>query len=410
MLARRLISGAGAGSGPLSVVTAREFTVAAAPNGAWPGGLGGQPFYYGGKTYFGFADNAGGSYAGSFDHSSGAVVTALLHTFGTADQHNRPALLRRSSDGRFLAVYCDHSGSAIYVRISTNPNDISSWGAETNIDSSLNGTAYTYPALVETSVGIFIFYRDVSGAASYWKFARSADDGATWIDSGVITSGTRVYGRIFRTSNTRLDMVFTDGSYCEDKASVYHVYQLSDGTYHGSDGTALGGSPPYAVSAFTKLYDGATNGARYVACHALSGSDIAVIFPVQTGTCASHIGADEDYVYARWNGSAWASHTVAASVGATTVEFTEGALTLDPANLGRVFLSKRVSGTWRIHEATTADAGATWDVVQRSTTGDDDMYPEFVLDHVPGLEALWLKGTFTSQSVYDTGIEGWGVP
>lgn len=408
MLGRRLLL---AGSGGSFVVPAREFTVTAAPYGAWPGGLGGTPFYYGGKTYFGFADNAGGSYAASFDHATGTVTMTLLHTFATADQHNRPALVRRSSDGKIVAIYCAHSGPAMYVRVSTNADDISAFGAETDIASQLGGSAYTYPVVYEIpddGNDLLLFFRESGTGASKWCLPRSTDGGTTW-SSGVgevLYSGTRVYGRCAKSGTGRLDFAFTTGSYAEEYASVYHAY-YQGGAFYDSAGSVI--VEPFSTAEMTLVYDGASAGARYIAGSGKIGSDIAVLFPVQTGTPSGHIGEDEDYIYARWNGSAWSTHTIVSAVGATTLEFTEGALTLDPADLGRVFLSQRVSGTWRIHEATTADSGATWSIVQRTSSGDDDMYPEFVLDHAPELEVVWLKGTFTSQSVYDTGIEGWGT-
>ena len=107
---------------------------------------------------------------------------------------------------------------------------------------------------------------------------------------------------------------------------------------------------------------------------------------------------------------AWSVETVASAVGATTFEYTEGSLAIDPADLDRVVVSKRVAGEWRIHLYVTSDAGASWAVTQLTSTGAPSIYPEYVNDHQPELEAMWLTGTFTTQSSYNAKIEGWGVP
>lgn len=160
----------------------------------------------------------------------------------------------------------------------------------------------------------------------------------------------------------------------------------------------------------TRIYNGASEGARGPASSAKLGTDIAVVFPVQTGTCGAVIGTDEDYVYSRWDGASWTNHAVALNVGGTTVEYTEGSMSIDPDNLDRLFVSKRVSGQWQMFEYITPDEGATWSVTQLTSTTDANMYPEFVNDHEPELEALWLTGTFTDQSTFDSPISGYGVP
>ena len=401
MLSRRLLIAGGGGS----FSTASEFTVTAAPDGAWPGGLGGQPFYYAGTTYFGFADNSGGIRVGTFVHATGTVVTTTVASTST-DQHNRAALVRRVSDGRFVTAYSNHDTASFYYRVSTNPDDLTAWDTEVSLHALVGGTAYTYPFLFRLGSTYYLFYRDNDGLSN-WEISTSSD-GEAWSAFTNLVYGTRAYARAFKSSETRFDVVVTDGSYAEDYASLYHFY-CESGSYYTSDGSSIAGSPPFAFSSLTKIYDGATAGVRYPAGHAKVGSEIAVVFPVQTGTPSGHIGEDEDYLYARWNGATWSTHTVAAAVGATDFEYTEGSLAVDPADLDRVVLSKRVAGVWQVHIYTTTDNGVTWSIRQISDSVDPNIYPEFVNDHALGLQFVWLTGTFTTQSVYDSGIQGYGT-
>lgn len=413
MLARRLLL-ATAGGGSFTVSDPAEaFALTTAPDGSWPGGLGGQPFYANGYTFFGYSDNAGDFLAAQFDHSDGSVTEHTLATGGVADQHNRTSLVRRSSDDRLVAIVAIHGSSNIYRFVSTNPDDVSAWAASTNIDSQLGSTAYSYPFIfeLEDESKLYLFYRDFDGLSN-WEIATSSDDGATWSAFTNLVFATRAYARAFKTSVSRFDVFVTDGSFAEDFASLYHFY-YEGGDYFTSDGTMIAGSPPFDFADLTLVYDGATAGVRYPASHAVVGGEIAVVFPVMTGTPSGHIGEDEDYLYARWDGADWTVTTVRADVGATDFTFTEGSLAVDPADLDHVVISRRNaggSGTWRIYDYTTTDDGATWTETAVTSSGDEDRYPEFVNGHQPELRYLWLKGTFTDQDTFDSEVWGYGTP
>jgi hypothetical protein len=382
----------------------------AAGAGGWPGMP--QAFYYGGVSYFGtIRGDTGEAQIGQYVHATGTVTLTTVHTF-SPDQHSAPAIMRRPSDGRLITVYCDHAGPDLYCRISTNPDDATSWGAETNIDSQVQGTLYTYPWLLDLQDEglISLFYRNTVGSSYNWCMSSSSDGGTTWTNgnNSTIVSGTRYYGRSFLSADGRVDFIFTDGSYAEDYASAYHMYR-TPGHYYKSDGTEITGEP-FAPSELTKIYDGSTAGVRYPASLARdpSGSIVACL-PVQTGTPSGHIGEDEDYIYARWNGSSWSTHTIATDVGATSFEFTEGSLAVDPSDLDRVLLSKRVAGSWRMHLYTTTDAGSSWSSTALTDSGGDDIYPGFVEGHVSALQGLWLKGTFTTEDDWAAAIQALGV-
>lgn len=413
MLLRRSLLVAGSG-GASFVIPPRQFEVQAAPYGAWPSAT--QAFYAGGTSYFGTADNAGDIYVVAFDHATGTSTRTKVGGTIAIDQHNMAAVLRRASDGRLVAITCGHQTASIYRRISTNPDDATSWAAATDIDGNLGGSSYTYPYICElegeAGSPMFLFYRNQPGNAD-WSLSRSTDDGATWSagTGSVLYSATRAYGRACKTSSTRIDFLFSTGSYAEDYASIYHAY-YEGGAYYDSTGAAI--TEPFSTAEMTLVYDGSSAGARFPASLETDGAgNLAAVFPVQTGTpTVNHVGTDGDYVYARWNGSAWSTHTIAASVGMTDFSFTEGGLVVDPSNIDRVILSKRGAGgtgTWRLYDYRTTDAGATWSSTQLTSSGAEDRYPWFVVGHQPELEFVWLKGTFVDQSDYNDAIEGWGI-
>lgn len=399
------------------------FTVNAAPEGAWPS-IGGAPFYFSGHTYIGYCDSAALMRVAVFNHTTGAVTNVTVGgPTVSADQHNAPAVLHRSSDDRLVTAFCDHNSSSIYVRVSTNPLTTDptisgGWQTAANIDGQLGGTAYTYPALFEFDGKLLIFYRDNDGDYNWCISTHaldSSDLSSGWAAETTIAFATRAYGLAFMTSPTRMEFFFSDGSYCSDKASVWHCWY--NGTnFKNSAGTNLAGSAPFAFSAMTKVYDGATNGARVPASIVNDGSEIAVVFPVNTGTCGTYKGDDEDYLYCRATvGSAtWSNKTIASAVGGLTLDFTEGSLVIDPADINHVILSKRATSSlsypFHLYDYLTADGGTTWTITAVSVSGDPDMYPWYVIGYQPELEYVWLKGTFTTSQVFNTGIQGYGVP
>jgi hypothetical protein len=409
-------------------VAPEVFEVTAAPQGAWPT-LGGAPFYYNGYSYIGFANDAGGIRVAIFDHATGTVTQSQIAADGSTsvDQHNKPALIRVASDDRLLTVFCDHASANIWVRESVNtltadPTLTGGWGTATNIDSQVGGIAYTYPALFqltsETDDPIVLFFRTQDGSGNNWCVSRHLDDGSSWATGWTtltnITFGTRYYGLACQTGAGRLDFAFTDGSYAEDFASLYHVYYEA-GDYFTSDGVSVAGSAPYTITDFTLVYDGSTAGVRAPADILNDGTDIAIVFPVQTGTPSGHIGEDEDYLYCRAAvGSAtWSNENVALDVGALTFEFTEGSLAIDTADIDHLIVSRRASSSiglpFHLYDYLTTDDGATWAESNVSVSGDADMYPWFVRGYQPELEYVWLKGTFVTQSNFDTGIQGFGT-
>jgi hypothetical protein len=242
-----------------------------------------------------------------------------------------------------------------------------------------------------------------------WSLSKSTDGGATWGAKTDIVSGTRHYGRCVKTSESRLDFAFTDGSYAEDGASVYHLY-YEGGDWFASDGTDIGDPPFNLADDATLAYDGSVGaGARSPQSVAKVGDDIVITYPIQTGTPTNHVGEDSDYGYSRWNGATWTGRVVETSVGPPSFDFPEGGVAVDPADLDRVAASVEVGGVWRMFLYTTDDDGATWSATQLTEDGDDDVFPRWVSDHDATVEFIWSKGGFVTENDFSFGIEGYGA-
>lgn len=404
-LARRLLIGGG-GSFPTPVALS-AFEILAAPYGAWPSWT--HAFYntVTGSSLFGFVSDAGSVRIGEYVHATGVGSSTQIGVLA-GDQHNAPAILRRSSDGRYVAPMTDHATGPMYVNISTNPDDNSSWSGTFHIEDELGISAYTYPFVCqlgdEAGDPIYLFCRTNAGGGStnQWNYSKSTSGGAdgSWDALTPLVVGTNYYARFVKSSESRIDMAITSGSVPLDHASVYHAY-FEGGAWYGTDGTALGGSPPYSITDFTLVYDGSTEGARIPNSIQKLGSRIAIACPTFTGT-----GTTGDYRIHDWNGSAWSTTNLATNVGMAAVAFGEGGLSLDPADLDHAAASIKVSGTWRMHDCHRS--GGVWTNRQITFAGDEDRYPWFVIDHAAGLEFIWQKGTFTTEDIFDVGVWGYG--
>ena len=411
MIRRLLLVAAGGGSftPPTPPPVYSVLALSAAPYGMWPGWT--QAFYHGGTSYVGFCDNAGLIYVGSYDHASGVFTKTVVGGPTAIDQHDATGIVRRSSDGRLVALFCSHNSANIYRRISTNPEDATAWGATDNMDSSIGGSAYTYPALYELSdeSKLYAFMRcdNNSSLPMSWGISTSADDGATWSAKTVLFAGDFWYAKSCKATGSRLDFLVTTGANYADHSSVYHVY-YQGGSWFKSDGTSAG-SPPFATTDMTLVYDASATGSRVPGDIASDGTTVVATFPRFVAPQNGTIGSDEDLLYGYWNGSSWSVNTVAANIGATVATYLDGGIAIDSSDFGHVQYAAKVGGVWQMFDATTTDQGATWEATQLTTTAVRRGYPWFVRDHSSGLVSVWLLGTFTDQDTFDTGIEGYGV-
>lgn len=349
------------------------------------------------------------------------------------DDHNNAALLRRSSDGRIIEHHSRHgTDNNHYQRISTNPDDLSTWGAETNISAMLGGvTEVTYAQLVELTSGIYLFLRCVSGALAYytWHYSVSVDGGATWAAAQQLFAedNQRSYTVIGKTGANRVDAICNNGHPDEFTGnSTYHVY--FDGTWHKSDGTTF--VPPIIPSSGlnsggSRVWDGTGGVESWV----WSVGGIAPNPCVAFATFPNRVN-DHRYRYARWNGSAWVGGEVATaggtlydvvsgvdgSSGAVHQDHYSGGINIDPDNPDVIYCSRPIKedgtigvggpigadrGVFQLFRGVTTDGGVTWSLTQL-TFGAEDCFRPY---KVAGSGMLtYVAGRYVKFTNYQTRI------
>lgn len=397
----------GFGMGYVSIPESDALNLLSAPNGGWIWFTDPRAVEHDGVTHFTYVeDPSGNTEIASYDAGSITGPTILTASF-QADDHACPAILVRDSDKRLMVFYSQHLGANMYVRVSTNPNDASSFAARVTLTSQLGSSDYTYPHPVQlTAVAndpIHLFWRDYNGEHRL-AHSVSSDDGSTWSAREFIIDADQGYWKIGSNGTDRIDFAVTDWNPHEfNDVSLFHFY-YQGGSYFDSEGNAI--TPPVALaSEATLVYDGTTV-ESWVSDVATNGGNPVIAY-VKYPTEDEHI-----YTIARWNGTSW-DHTELGDGGGSMAggggsPHYHGGLSLDHANPNVAWGSVLTSGQFEIFKYTTDDDWATFASEQITfASSSPQTRPVVPLNRSTGLEAVWMSGTYTALDNYSIGTRGY---
>jgi hypothetical protein len=392
------------------------FNLAASPHGGWTAPQYPRAVYYNGKSYFAWVNGGTGAiFIASYDHSTETVQgpTQLDSMAGLVDTHHNPAILIRDSDKRILVAFSLHGGPNMFLMVSTNPEDVTSFAAATNLDSSLGGGAYTYPALVQltgvASDPIYLLWRNNtsgSGASQTGELAysTSTDGGTTWAAQTRLLTGASThipYWQIASDYDTRIDILSTDrDAYASDGAvDVGHFYiDGTDGNYYQSDGTEITASLPFLHSELTQLE---TNVVASLPLDGISGVNPTFTYGVDIGSSRLSLK------HARWDGAAWDKNEIDEIDNHPLDRFYCYAA-INRADTDEVFTGvKTGASSSELYSYVTLDSGATWSgtaVTSGSTNLNAAPIP--VVQGVATMPVMWLRGWILSSSSFSFAIHG----
>jgi hypothetical protein len=363
------------------------------------------------------------------NESNGLITRGILHARIGVDDHDNPALLRRASDGKIIAHYCGHGSDAnYYQRISSNADDISTWGSETNIGTQFVGAGsidkFAYANLFQLtgeSNKLFSFFRaKFSADASDWTthYSTSSDDGATWAQGARLFWSGRPYFKAARNGTTRIDILLSQGNPTDTPGSpcnIYHCY-YEGGAFYTSAGISMG-SPPYTTSQPTVVYDSTSSGLPAWNWDIVidgSNNPVACFSVFQTAT-------DHRYHQARWSGSAWVDHEICAAgrdiypIADRSEIYYSGGVITDPDDVNTVYCSRQVdgngnidtsNGVFQLFKYVSADNGATWTGTQL-TFGTEYCFRPYI--PIGSRTLLYCTGSYTSYLNYRTRIESLAI-
>ena len=364
------------------------------------------------RTYVGWVSSDGSVVVASYDHETSDVQTSIVRARFQQNDHASPSLLVRPDD-RIVVFYSCHRGSRINYRVSTDPEDVSSWGEEKMTGARLDGFGgYTYPspALSPTEGDVFLFFR----GQGYQPSLLILSGGETW-DAGrevLRGAGERPYAK-YAAAGSVIHMAFTDGHPRREPGNGIHYACYDRGEFRRADGSQIAGMDelPFAANSADTVYDGAESDAPawvwdVAADHQGRPVIVFAVFP----------SAEEHrYRYARWNGTAWEDHEIIAAGshfptgpedGKRFEPHYSGGLALDHEDPSVVYLSRPVLGVFEIERWVTEDGGTTWrwEAVTRGSSVNNvrPCVPRGRLTDGP--RVLWMRGDYFDYADYSTAI------
>jgi hypothetical protein len=384
------------------LITSRPFV---SDSGAWCWFADPRAVYYNGKTYVGWVNVSGDVQIAEYNHSTEEWSEPFtLHAALQYDDHANPTILIRDSDKRVMVFYCRHNAANLYMRVSTNAEDVTAFGAEADLDGDLGGINYCYPTPVqltgEANDPIYLFYRE---NVSRWYYSVSTDGGATWAAQTAlwdsIAYNTQIYLKIVSSGGNRIDFVASDTHPDSNPCSLYHFY-YTGGNWYQTDGTLIVGGPVLQEADVTLVYDGSViSGWQWDI--AMDGSNPVIAYATFPTPASDH-----RYNLARWNGAVWASEEICTAGGPLYVAQTHysGGLSLDHADINTVYVSREVSGQHEIQKYTYS--GGAWSLAETITSSSP--WPSFrpfcPRNSSADLPLLWVWGYYPTFNSYITSI------
>lgn len=412
----RLLAAAG-GSGGFIVPPLNYFDLTSAPHGGLNPWTVPSAIYHSGTTYVGYVNGGNGNievvtYTDAGTIGGPYVVDAAFE----ADAHVSPSLLRRASDGRLIIVYAKHNNTPINVRVSTNPDDASAWGAATNIAAQLGGSRFTDYAIFEMTGYLFLWYRDEPSAGTDSRWCIS------YCDPTLPTSGWHTQQIVYRVAgsrsyviacgdiaNGRIQFVATDTGLAPGVPSkvgaFYH--DAGAGTFHKSDGTTI--TIPLAFADITQFYTSATD--------PLSPENLTVDgsgYPVHVGEVYINGTGEWRYYYSRFNGTTWANTNVASGGTGYVYDpfpvYSAYGSCVDDGDPNVMYAIVPVSSQPELYKYTTADGGSTFSSAA-VTSGSSALriQPITIRERGAVLKVVSEIGTWTSYTSFSLGLVGSGT-
>ncbi len=361
------------------------------------------------QTYFSWVTKSGDMEVAAYNHKTGVYTKKTLYAKLQIDDHNNPSIFIRD-DGRLVVFFSKHSSGPMHRFISTNPEDISSWGTDYTF-----GTNVTYPNPFKIGNQIAVFFRDINWHPS---IAISTDNGQTFgtTQQFIQGGGGRPYIKYCSDKNGTIHFAFTDGHPRDSYNKVYYAC-YKNGKFYKADGTYIKDFTGSATALNLDTYEAevvydASAGKGWVWDIAIDklGNPVVVYASFPSNT-------DHRYNYAKWDGTKWTNLELTKAgkwfeqtpVGVTEPEPNySGGISLDANNTSVVYLSKPVNNVFEIFKWTSKDSGVTWDslaITQNTSPDLINVRPIVPRNHKPGyFDVLWMKGKYIYYTNYNTSV------
>jgi hypothetical protein len=403
----KLLAAAAAVLAVLAMATSATAAEHSIGDGAWSWFGDPRAITHDGRTYVGWVDQEGDVKVSSYDHATGERVTAVLQARLNQDDHANPSLHVRP-DGRLVVFYSRHVGPSMHYRVSSQPEDVTSWGPPQTVPTNTPGIrGYTYPNPIrlEAEDATYLFWR---GGNYNPTFSVQQDGETTWSPAQTLITmpGQRPYVKYDSSGGDTIHVAYTNAHPAEfGDVNIYYA-RIRGGTIEHADGADIGPlDGPISPSQGDVVFDQPEDAWVHDVAADPAGNPVIVFASFPSNS-------DHRYQYARWNGTAWEVHPITPAGGTFREDggspLYSGGLTLDHEDPSRVYLSRQVgAGTWQVETWTTANGGATWASQAQTTSGKNvrPVSPRGMSASGGDMSVIWMKGGYPSYVAYDTSIQ-----
>ena len=367
------------------------------------------------RTYAGYVTPGGDVTVASYDYETEQVASFVLHPALQQDDHVSPALQVRP-DGRIAAFYARHSGTPLYYRVTTHPEDVTAWEPPQTIDTNTPGPyGFTYPnpTRLATEGTTYLFWR---GGNLDPTFSTQDDGETSWAVARSLMhvpnnqpgpDAERPYVKYASDGQGTIHFAYTNAHPNETPDVNIYYGRIRAGRVEAADGADLSElGTPIAPRDADRVFDGAGPAWIHDVAAGAGGRPVVVFASFPSATSAT----DHLYHYARWNGSSWDIHAITPAGGSISTggrsPLYSGGITLDHDDPSTVYLSRQVGQGWWVETWTTPDGGETWTshiLTPASTV--KNVRPLSPRGHEPEHEtALWMSGAYANYNSLQTTV------
>ena len=359
------------------------------------------------RSYIGWIDREGDIKVAGYDHATRLRTTAVLRWRAGIDDHNNPSLHVRP-DGRLMVFYSRADRKTMCYRISSRPEDITSWGREQTVRTNTSGSkGYTYPNPVQLRVEsnrLWLFWR-----GGNWQptFSTSPDGGSTWAPARPLIRypGHRPYVKFASNNKDTIHFAFTQGHPYDVNSNIYYA-RYRGGSFYRADGRRIKRVSQLPLSPGETSRVDVTPTKAWIHDIALDPAGRPVIVYATIASAREHY-----YWYARWTGRRWRRVRIAsagASIAGGREMWYSGGITLDHEDPSVVYLSREVNGMHEVETWRTPDRGGTWRrraVTSGSSTENvRPVSPRGLPSFDTNMSVVWMRGSYNHWVDYQTDI------
>lgn len=370
---------------------------------------------FSGATYFHFYDhtNSQGRVA-KYTHSTGQwSVSSAIYTSPTQEPHCSGTLTIDSAGYIYIATVGYDGNNLCRMFKSTNPSDISAWGAAVNITA--NGAIPSFAQIrCLANDHLLFFYRN--NGINVNRFL-STDAGATWgNEQTLITPIDGFPYWVFKVGTSGRLHLLWHSRYAGGPVNINYIYSdnpdATTSAWKAANAAAITlpiTTAPSTVSTGLVFDTTAFDAGPYCIGLAVDGSDNPVVL---AGLFSSTTSNDEIAAFTYAAGT-WTKRTIVTgvkvNVGSAEVR-AEGDIKFVSGTTWRAIFAINVSSVWEIQEWESTDGAVTWGKIYDLTTGslNQNRVAQYVEGGSGPIVATWFSavaGTGQGSELYASAMD-----